>query len=156
MFERISYHISGVASAIGGAISYCYGSCDTILVCLFGCIVLDYASGVIVAGYEHKLSSEIGFKGILKKCWILLMVGLAGLLDKSIGLEVARTMVCCFYICNEAISIIENGTKLGMPFPKKLLELITARRDDSEETQDLGRDIKRDRYIEQHTEEGED
>jgi toxin secretion/phage lysis holin len=90
---------------------------------------------VIVACYEKKLSSAIGFKGILKKLWILLAVGLAGLLDKSLHLpQIARSMVCCFYICNEAISIIENGTKLGIPFPKKLLNyILAAKRKNDEE-----------------------
>lgn len=125
MLDRVDYWISGISSAVGGAIVYMYGELDTVLICLFGCITLDYISGVIVACYEKKLSSEIGFKGLLKKAWILLIVGLAGLLDKSLGFgSVARSMVCCFYICNEAISIVENGSKLGIPFPKKLLDMI--------------------------------
>jgi toxin secretion/phage lysis holin len=127
MLDRIDYWISGIASAVGGAIVYMYGELDTVLICLFGCITLDYISGVIVACYEKKLSSEIGFKGLLKKAWILLIVGLAGLLDKSLGFgSVARSMVCCFYICNETISIVENGSKLGIPFPKKLLNMVLA------------------------------
>ena len=125
MLDRVDYWISGIASAVGGAIAYMYGELDTVLICLFGCITLDYISGVIVACYQKKLSSEIGFKGLLKKAWILLIVGLAGLLDKSLGFgSVARSMVCCFYICNEAISIVENGANLGIPFPKKLLDMI--------------------------------
>jgi toxin secretion/phage lysis holin len=125
MIQRIDYLLSGIGSIIGAAIAYCYGNLDTVLICLFGCITLDYISGVIVACYEKKLSSEIGFKGLLKKAWILLIVGLSGLLDKSLGFgSVARSMVCCFYICNETISIVENGSKLGIPFPKKLLDMV--------------------------------
>lgn len=124
MLHRIDYLISGIASIIGSACVYCFGRLDTVLICLFGCITLDYISGIIVAIYKKKLSSAIGFKGILKKMFILLMVALAGLLDKSLQLNVFRSMVCCFYICNEAISIIENASKLGIPFPKKLLNII--------------------------------
>lgn len=131
---RIDYIISGIGSVIGSACVYCFGRLDTVLICLFGCITLDYISGLIVAIYEKKLSSAIGFKGILKKMLILLMVALAGLLDKSLQLNVFRSMVCCFYICNEAISIIENGSKLGLPFPKKLLNIILeAKRKTNEE-----------------------
>ncbi len=137
MLDRVDYWISGIFSAIGGAIAYMYGEVDTVLICLFGCITLDYISGVIVACYEKKLSSEIGFKGLLKKAWILLIVGLAGLLDKSLGFgSVARSMVCCFYICNEAISIVENGAKLGIPFPKKLLEMILSAKRKNDEKGD--------------------
>lgn len=124
MMHRIDYLISGIASIIGSAFVYCFGRIDTVLICLFGCITLDYISGIIVGIYKKKLSSAIGFKGILKKMFILLMVALAGLLDKSLQLNVFRSMVCCFYICNEAISIIENASKLGIPFPKKLLNII--------------------------------
>ena len=140
MLDRIDYWISGIGSVIGGAIAYMYGSLDTVLICLFGCITLDYISGVIVACFEKKLSSEIGFKGLLKKAWILLVVGLAGLLDKSLNFgSVARSMVCCFYICNEAISIIENGAKLGIPFPKKLLDMIlSAKRKNEKGGEDNG------------------
>ena len=74
MFDRVDYWISGACSAVGGAIAYMYGELDTVLICLFGAITLDYISGVIVACYEKKLSSEIGFKGLLKKAWILLIV----------------------------------------------------------------------------------
>ena len=139
MFERVDYWISGICSVIGSALTYMYGNLDTVLICLFGCITLDYISGVIVACYQKKLSSEIGFKGLCKKAWILLIVGLAGLLDKSIGFEsVARSMVCCFYICNEAISIIENGSKLGIPFPKKLLDMILSAKRKNDDTDEKG------------------
>jgi phage-related holin len=70
-----------------------------------------------------------------------LIVGLAGLLDKSLNFgSVARSMVCCFYICNEAISIVENGSKLGIPFPKKLLNMILSakRKDDEKGVDDNG------------------
>ena len=133
MFDKISYHISGVASMIGCALGYVYGELNTVLICLFGVITLDYVSGVLVACYDHKLSSTVGFKGLLKKMWILLMVGLAGLLDKSLNLDICRNMVCFFYICNEAISIIENGNKLGIPFPKKILKIITGKISELEE-----------------------
>ena len=138
MLSRIDYWVSGVASAIGAAFVYVYGDIDTALVCLFGCITIDYLSGLIAAAYERKLSSAIGFKGLLKKMWILLMVGLAGLLDRALHFDnLTRSMVCCFYICNEAISIIENGTKMGLPFPKKLLNIIleAKRKTDDDESE---------------------
>jgi toxin secretion/phage lysis holin len=141
---RLDYLISGITSAIGGALVYMYGDVDTVLICLFGCITLDYLSGIIVACYEKKLSSSVGFKGLLKKMWILLMVGLAGLLDRSLNINVARSMVCCFYICNEAISIIENGTKIGIPFPKKLLNIIleAKRKSDDDEESESEEEVK--------------
>lgn len=139
--NRVDYWLSGICSAVGGVLSYMYGDIDTVLVCLFGCITLDYVSGIIVACYQKKLSSSVGFKGLLKKMWILLMIGLAGLLDKSLNFDnIARSMVCCFYICNEAISIIENGTKIGVPFPKKVLQMILSAKREKGGADDGGKD----------------
>lgn len=71
-----------------------------------------------------KLSSETGFKGIFKKIFILLMVGIATKLDLAIGIEGIRYIVISFYIANEGISILENATLIGLPVPKKIKEVL--------------------------------
>lgn len=35
-----------------------------------------------------------------------------------------RTAVIFFYISNEGISIIENATKIGLPIPQKLKDIL--------------------------------
>ena len=44
------------------------GGCDGLLYALIALAVVDYITGVMCAVTDHKLSSEIGFKGIFKRC----------------------------------------------------------------------------------------
>ena len=122
---RVDYIVSGVFGAIGGALAYFYGDLTKLVICLFGFITIDYVSGLICAVTKKELSSRIGFLGLARKCHILIMVGVGNLLDVTLGLDgIAKSLVCCFYICNEGISILENAHSLGLPIPTKLITLL--------------------------------
>ena len=85
-------------------------------------IVTDYITGVMCAANDHKLSSEVGFKGICRKVLIFLLVGIGHVLDTQIigtG-SVLRTAVIFFYLSNEGVSLLENAGHLGLPIPEKL------------------------------------
>ena len=85
-------------------------------------MALDYVTGVICAAANKRLSSEIGFKGLIKKALIFALVAVAGVADKVIPAtnQAIRAAVILFYIANEAISILENAAELGLPVPEKL------------------------------------
>ena len=106
-------------------LAWFFGSPDGFFKLLIALSFIDYLSGTFLAWCYGKLSSKIGFKGILKKCIMFTFVGIAHLLDKYIG-EVlgtgalTRIVVCCFYISNEGISIIENADAIGIPIPNIL------------------------------------
>ncbi len=121
-------------AAIGGYVGYFLGGCDGFLYALLAFITLDYITGVMLAIVERKLSSEIGFKGIFKKVLILVMVAVGYILDsKIIGNGSAiRTAVIFFYISNEGISILENSSKLGLPIPEKLKQILNQVGDEDE------------------------
>ena len=100
-----------------------YGELDGLLTALMCFVILDYVTGVICAIVDHRLSSQIGFKGICKKVLIFIMVGIGHLLDAYvIGSDgsMIRTAVIVFYLANEGLSIIENAGHVGLPIPKKL------------------------------------
>ena len=126
MLDRLDYLFSGVMSVVGSVLAYTFGDINTVMICLFGFLALDYITGVLVAIGNHELSSAVGFKGLCKKVFILALVGVGHLLDKTLGTEgdIIRSLVCCFYIANEGISIIENAGNLGLPVPKKLLDIL--------------------------------
>ena len=109
-------------SAIMSALSYLFGGFDGLLIALLFCIVADYITGVLAAIYEKKLNSQTGFRGIIKKVVILIIVALAVEISAVTGADSIRDLVICFYIANEGISIIENYASLNLPLPKKLLE----------------------------------
>lgn len=100
-----------------------YGELDGLLTALLCFVILDYVTGVICAIVDHRLSSQIGFKGICKKVLIFIMVGIGHLLDayvlRSEG-SMIRTAVIVFYLANEGLSIVENAGHVGLPIPKKL------------------------------------
>ena len=132
--------VSGSISAMSTFVAFFYGDINVLVITALSFIVIDYITGVLVAISKHKLNSAIGFKGIAKKCWILIMIGVGNLLDNALNLNgVIKTLVCTFYIANEGISILENGGKLGIPIPQKVLRVLKTlkERADKEEEEDI-------------------
>lgn len=107
-------------------ISFLFGDMEGLMVALIALIILDYISGVIAAAAEKRLSSEVGAKGIAKKIFMLLIVALANIVDINVigDGHVLKTVTVVFYICNECISLIENAGRIGVPVPKKLLDVL--------------------------------
>ncbi len=121
-----------IITLLGGLFAYLFGELDAFLYALIIFIVIDYITGLMIAFNNKKLSSSVGFKGITKKCTMLLMVIVANIIDKNILQDgnVIRTAVIFFYLSNEGISIIENASALGVPVPKKLLKVLEQINDD--------------------------
>ncbi len=115
-----------IFTAVGGWLGWFLGGCDGLLYALTAFVAIDYITGVMCAVIDHRLSSEVGFKGIFKKVLIFLLVGTANILDvQVIGTGcVLRTAVIFFYISNEGVSLLENAGHLGLPIPEKLKEIL--------------------------------
>ena len=120
-----------IMAAICTLISFLFGDMEGLMVALVALIILDYISGVIAAAVEKRLSSEVGAKGIAKKIFMLLIVALANIVDINVigDGHVLKTVTVVFYICNECISLIENAGRIGVPVPKKLLDVLEQLRD---------------------------
>ncbi len=116
--------INSVVAVIGTIIAKALGGWDMALYVLVGVVTLDYVTGVLVAIFQKRLSSEIGFKGITKKVMIFLLVYLACLVEQATGTDVLRLVVIFFYVANEGISILENAGKLGVPYPEALKNIL--------------------------------
>lgn len=124
---------SSVAWA-GCILTYIFGGWDTCLIVLVAFMALDYLTGVMGAINQRNLSSDIGRRGILKKVTILIVLIVSVLLDRLLnGTWVFRTLVCYFYIANEAISLLENAVKIGIPVPKKLIQVLEQLKNKEEE-----------------------
>ena len=121
-------------TAIGGWLGYFVGGMDGMLIALLVLIVLDYVTGVMCAIADKNLSSAAGFRGICKKVLILMMVGVANIVDLHVvgSGSALRGAVICFYLSNEALSLFENSAHLGLPVPDKLKDILSQlhRRDD--------------------------
>jgi len=120
-----------VFAAIGGWLGWFLGGYDGFLYGLVVFVVIDYLLGVMCAVLEKHLSSDIGARGIFKKVVIFTLVGVAHVIDQNIIGDggAIRTAVIFFYISNEGISIIENATRLGLPIPSKLRDVLEQLKD---------------------------
>lgn len=113
--------IAGITlAALGTAASALLGGWDMWLQVLVYFVIADYLTGVLAAFCLKKLSSEVGARGIAKKVFIFLLVGIAYKIDMLAGTELVRVAVCGFYIGIEGLSILENAGKLGIPLPEVL------------------------------------
>ena len=122
--------------ALAGMTVGLMGGWDAAMKVLTVCMALDYITGVLSAIKEKKLSSSVGFWGLLRKGVIFLVVMLAAQLDAALGQEaVCRTAAILFYIANEAVSMTENAAKLGVPVPGKILDVLEQlKKDDAGDT----------------------
>lgn len=113
-------------AAAGGWLGYFLGGCDGLLYALIAFVALDYATGVMCAVSDQRLSSEVGFKGCCRKVLIFALVGVGHILDLHVFGEtgVLRTAVIFFYISNEGLSLAENAAYLGLPLPERLKEVL--------------------------------
>ena len=123
--DALECTVDFVFGGVVGIMSWFFGGKDGFLMVLVTFMIIDQLSGLGVGWLERKLSSEAGFKGLLKKCLILAFVGMAHLMDEYLlvhtvlgDTEAIRNIVCLFYIANEGISIVENADKLGIPIPE--------------------------------------
>lgn len=118
--------------AIGAGIAAAFGGWSAALTTLIIFMAIDYLSGLILAGVFHRssktesgaLESKAGWKGLCRKGLTLLIVVVASRLDVMLGTTFVKDAVCIAYICNEAISILENAGLMGVPIPKAIKNAI--------------------------------
>ncbi len=126
--------ICTILAGFSTAFIYLVGGIDVAIQCLLIAIIIDYISGLIKAFNTKQLSSKIGFKGILKKVGVLLIVMLAVLIDRVTGETGAiRTLVIYYFVANEGLSIIENLGQAGLPIPKVIKNALKALKEQSNE-----------------------
>ena len=127
-----------IFTAVGGWLGWFLGSCDGLLYALIAFVTIDYVTGFMAAAADHKLSSEVGFKGICRKVLIFLLVGIGHILDTQVigSGSVLRTAVIFFYISNEGVSLVENAAHLGLPIPEKLKSVLEQLHDRAEKEED--------------------
>ena len=136
--SKLQMLIDGFFAACGAVLGFLFGKLTGLFYALLAMMVMDYITGLIVAGINRKISSEIGFKGLAKKLLILVFVAVGHIVDVYVlgGSSVVMSAVMLFYIANEGISIIENAAALGLPVPDKLREIMEQIKTKTEEEKD--------------------
>lgn len=121
-----------IIGVIGSTLASLLGGWDLALQTLIIFMAIDYITGLIVAGVFKKsgksetgsLESRAGFKGLCKKCVVLIFVLIACRLDMLIGSNFIRNAVVIAYCSNELLSIIENAGLMGVPIPEPIIKAI--------------------------------
>ena len=122
---QIQFEWGGIVATVGTVFSYICGW-DKAVEGLLWLMLLDYISGIMAAyiNTNMALDSRKGYKGIVKKFMILVLVSLAHFMDMATGQVIVQTIVVWFFIGNEGLSIVENAAKAGLPVPNKLKETL--------------------------------
>ncbi len=134
--EKLFNLISVTFALAGGIFIKLFGGFDMLIKAMFILVMLDYITGIIKAAYLKSLSSYIGFKGILKKVTIFIVIALSVVIQRLIGATIAlREIVIMFFICNEALSLLENAAVL-VPVPDTLKDILLQLREKTSERED--------------------
>lgn len=127
--------INLLVGVLGSIVTYLFGGWSTMLETLIIFMIIDYLTGIICAGVFKKspksdsgaLSSKVGFKGIIKKCMILVMIVVAYRIDVLLSANLLiLSAVEIAFISNEAISILENCNAMGLPIPDPLRRAVAS------------------------------
>lgn len=109
----------------GTTINVLFGSADGMFLTLIAFMVLDSITGAFCAVIRKKRSGRMGMRAFAKKMGILCIVSLATLIEQNIMETTAiRSAVILYYISSEGLSIFENLSKIGVPIPKKLKDVL--------------------------------
>lgn len=95
------------------------GGWDRTLETLIVIMLLDYMTGVSSAFKNKVVSSSVGYKGLVKKATVFIVIILAAQIDKMINAEnhVFRNCTALSFSINESLSILENVGKSGIKLP---------------------------------------
>lgn len=130
--SNIKTAVLAAIGTIGGGIAALFGGWTSAMTTLIIFMVIDYATGIIVAGVFHRsgksksgaIESRAGFKGLCRKGMILLILLVACRLDLMLGTGYIKDCVCIAFVVNETLSIIENAGLMGVPIPQVLIKAI--------------------------------
>ena len=128
VLTAITLAISTICGFIAGAL----GGFDSLLQSLILVMAMDIATGVWVSIHYNrscktqsgKFSSKALRHGIGNKILILLVVAISVVIDQIAGLDLLRNITVIFYVVEESVSILENIALMGVPLPRKLLQVL--------------------------------
>ena len=123
--------ISTIAGLVGGFIATLLGGWDSALITLVIFMAIDFTTGLIAAAlgkskhsWTGRLSSKAGWYGLAKKFCTLLIIVVAVRIDILIRTTYVRDATCIGFCVNELLSIVENTSLMGVPYPDAIKKAI--------------------------------
>lgn len=129
---KLKIIINTLIGILGGIMLYLFGGFDLHIQALFFAMCTDFILGIISACIFHssnksttgRLSSNALFKGLVKKCVVLVMVALCYRIDCMLKINILRNGAIIGFIAGELLSIVENMGLIGIPIPKQVKAMI--------------------------------
>lgn len=137
--------ICAAMGVLGSGIAAVFGGWDGAMVTLVLFMGVDYLTGMLVAGVFHnspkteggRLESRAGWKGLIRKGAVLLVVLVAWRLDLLVGSEhFFRDAAVIAFVVNEGLSILENIALMGVRVPPVVRRALEVLRKKGEELSD--------------------
>ncbi|MBE6902248.1 MAG: phage holin family protein [Ruminococcaceae bacterium] len=124
--DKLTQIIDWLAMTAGVLLGFLYGDITPLMYSLIAMVALDFITGLAAAAARKEVTSCKMFKGLIRKFLILVLVAVAHVIDCYVTntYPVIQSAVMLFFIVNEALSIVENAAMLGLPIPKKLLDVL--------------------------------
>lgn len=124
--ERVDIFIKFTIGTFTGFVSWMVGGFGLVFTVLIGLMALDFLSGIMVGIYEKKINSRIGTRGLIKKTYVILLIGAVYMIEVAIlnGNGIVTDGVSGAFCLIEFVSLTENGGKLGVPMPQKVKDII--------------------------------
>lgn len=137
-FYSLKDAVSTLGGIAGGFVVMAFGGWSEGLTTLMILMIVDYLTGLIVAGLFQAskktesggLESLAGWKGLCRKVLTLLIVMVAYRIDVALGLDYLMNAAVIGFILNELISLVENAGLMGVPMPsaiKKAIDVLTSK-----------------------------
>lgn len=133
-----------IVGCIGGTVGNLLGGLDTLIWSLITCSIIDFLSGGAVAlifknspkTETGAAQSNAGFKGLVKKIFIYLLIMVVVKIDIVVGSNgFLRNAVIIGFMVNEVLSIIENAGLMGIKMPDALTNAVDILKRKSENQQ---------------------
>lgn len=132
--------LSTIGGLFGGVIAMAFGGWSEGLTTLLILMIVDYLSGLVVAGLFQAstktqsggLESRAGWKGLARKVITLFIIMVAYRIDVALGTNYLMNAAVIGFIMNELISLVENAGLMGIPMPKaitKAIDILTTKAD---------------------------
>lgn len=118
-------NLATVIKVITGGLIGLWGSLHPLVHTLLVLMALDVLSGLVAAYVTRSVSSDASWRGMAKKTLILMIVAGSEIMDAAWRLDVPiAAMVAGFYCVHEAISLMENAVRAGVPLPRALVQAL--------------------------------
>lgn len=123
---------------LAGAIYGIFGDKAYLAKILLLFVTIDFITGILISfigksrNTQHgRFSSNVCYRGLLKKSLIMVMLLVAIGVDRAMGnSHILRDATLLFFIANEGMSILENAAVAGLPLPRQLKKALEKMYDD--------------------------